>query len=373
MASKKVGIVTNFKNCNYGSVLQSYALQTIINDLGYDCENLAYDFTNNEITTASLLTRIIKNPNLIYQKIKRIKNGQDRRWDNFVSFLNNYIKVNPRVFRSIGELKNTNNIYNAFICGSDQIWAPNQFNELYYLSFVNNREHKIAYAPSIGLPSIPDNLKYKMSELIKGIKYLSIRERQGADIVKELTGIDIPVVLDPTLLFNKNGWLNIAKESKINKPYILCYFLGENPIHRKMADEYSKKTGLKKLVLPFVKDDYLWGDILHKSAGPMEFINLINNANIVFTDSYHGLLFSINFNKQFRAFMRFDSNDILCQNSRIINVLNTFNLQNALVNDHADKSINYSEIDFLNANKKLEDMRKFSLDFLQNSLSESLK
>ncbi|GAF70280.1 unnamed protein product, partial [marine sediment metagenome] len=167
----------------------------------------------------------IKAPSKILKRLFRT--GLYRRIDEFKAFVKQHIDENHHLYESIRDLKAANTIYDAFICGSDQIWAPNLFHEWSYLSFVDGKHRKIAYAPSIGLPTIPDTLKPRMASLIKEIRYLSVREKQGAEIINELTGIQVPIVLDPTLLINRNKWIRMLTETKLQEPYVLCYLLGE--------------------------------------------------------------------------------------------------------------------------------------------------
>lgn len=364
---RKIAIITVYTNINYGSALQSYALQSIIKELGYQCENIKYIPKRK---FSSRLISVIKDPSRIIGRL--FPGGSIGRCKRFRDFVNKHIDKSDHCYRSIDELKLTNELYDVFVCGSDQIWAPNLFNEVYYLSFVDNNYKKIAYAPSIGLPIIPNNLKSHMALLLRGIKYLSVREKQGADIIKELTGIDVPVVLDPTLLIRKNKWVSVASETKIKGEYILCYFLGGNIKHRELVEKYKQKTGYKIVVLPFSACDYSWGDITLKDVGPLEFVGLVNNARIIFTDSFHGALFSINLNRPFNVFMRFTEDHILCQNSRIVNILDMLGLSHRLVRDDALEIKNDSNIDYESVNKILETKRKHSADYLKTSLRESI-
>jgi hypothetical protein len=283
-----------------------------------------------------------------------------------------YIEENPHLFESTEELKSSNNMYDTFVCGSDQIWAPNLFHEWYYLSFVDGNGRKVAYAPSIGLPAIPEHLQSRMAHLVSSIQFLSIREKQGAEVIKQITGIDVPVVLDPTLLLNYTEWSSIAVEPEIRGDYILCYFLGENAEHRRRINEYARRTGFKTVVLPFVPNDHQWGDINIVSAGPRQFLGLVKNARIICTDSFHGTLFSVNYNKTFYTFMRFKKGDRLNQNSRIESILEIFGLQQRLVSENSLSIEELPEIDYNPINQVLKTQRTRSLDYLASSLNESV-
>ena len=370
----KIGIVSYYRNINFGSALQACALQMAIRKFGYDCEHIRR-FPRR--SRKQKFFALIKNPFIVFRKLvwfyKKIASPKtELRRNNFSRFVHENIQESE-IFCTTDDLARTEKNYDAVVCGSDQIWAPNQFNEWFYINFISNKCKKIAYAPSIGLPLIPDDLKDKVASLIKDIGYLSVREKEGAQIVYELTGIDVPVVLDPTLLISKDEWLGkVQKSTAPDEPYILCLFLGENTQHRKSVEEYRQATGRKIVAIPFAKCDYTWGDVVMADAGPLEFIDLVKNASIVFTDSFHGAAFSMNLNKPFYAFMRFAEDHPICQNSRIRNLLNIFGLQSRLIDDGATVTEMDIDIDYATVNEILEKKRAKSLTYLQTSLRDSI-
>jgi hypothetical protein len=372
---KKIGIVSYYRINNYGSALQAYAMQIIIKKLGYDCEHIRCFLGRSNLEkiqdTVKNPLKILKKQFLIYKKKSILKKNIDRE-KKFSRFFDKNINESE-IFYDKKNVWKTNMIYDAFVCGSDQIWAPNQFNEWFYINFVPEKHKKIAYAPSIGLSVVPEHLKAKIASLICDIEYLSIREKKGAEIVRELTGLDIPVVLDPTLLLDKNDWLaKIETTSAPKEPYLLCLFLGENPEHRRAAEAYGQAKGYKIAVIPFQKKDYFWGDIVLKDAGPLEFIDLINSAAMIFSDSFHGVAFALNLNKPFGAFMRFTEDDPICQNSRMRNLLNIFSLQDRLVKDDTSMDKLDMDINWVAVNKKLTKERHDSLTYLINAIEHSI-
>lgn len=370
----KVGIVSYYRNINFGSALQACALQMAIRKLGYECEHIRC-FSARSLKQKILA--LINNPFLVFRKLvwlynKIVFSKTDLRCSKFSRFVDENIRESEVIYTP-DDLVQTEKIYDAVVCGSDQIWAPNQFREWFYINFISNKYKKIAYAPSIGLPVIPDDMKDKVAALIKDIGYLSIREKEGAQIVHALTGIDVPVVLDPTLLISKDEWLGkVQKTTAPEECYILCLFLGENPQHRKSVEAYRQATGHKIVVLPFVKCDYIWGDVVMADSGPLEFVDLVNNASIVFTDSFHGAAFSVNLNKPFYVFMRFTEDHLICQNSRIRNLLSIFGLQNHLIGDGAAVAEMDIDIDYETVNEILKKERTKSLRYLKASLRDSI-
>ena len=360
----KIGVVTNYANHNYGSALQSFALQSKLQSMGYRCENLQYTYARLE--DESLFAELHSH----YISVKRsllIALRKGRR-DRFRAFRRDYLMESQRVYHTLDELKSSNNEYDAFLCGSDQIWAPNQFDEWYYLSFVEDDKPKIAYAPSIGLPVIPAQLQDLMGSLISRIDHISVRESQGAEIVKLLTGIDVPVVLDPTLLLTKREWDGLAAKCEPSQNYALCYFLGSNAEHRKQARQYCDDHHLK-MIAPYKQGDMSLFDNVLKGVGPREFLGLVSGAHVVLTDSFHGCAFAVNYEKDFYVFLRFKDSDVLCQNSRVIHLLKLFGISNRLMSAGCrliqdQKSINYSRI-----TESLNQQRDRSISFLKSALA----
>ena len=205
-----------------------------------------------------------------------------------------------------------------------------------------------------------------------------MRETSGQKLIKNLIGRDVPVVADPTILANRRIWDDLKGDRLIKKDYIMCYFLGNNPNHRKLAEELSKKTGLPIVTLPhgdeIVKADFGFGEIKPRGVGPAEFVNLINNAKYVCTDSFHGTVFSILYKRQFMVFNRYtaDVNGKSSTNSRLSSLLNLLGLENRLYDSNKGlKQDMFEPINFETAHKNIEKLREQSLAYLKNALSDS--
>ncbi len=391
----RIGIVTVYSNINYGSKLQSFALQNVLKRMGHKPENLllnkdlfpidkiATKPSNNFFYYVKRLAFYIVHPYKIITKCNSKEKQQDSQLkiklalqrQAFHDFQVKYIqesKFSPSEIRE--RIDEGIKDYDKFICGSDQIWAPNQFHEEFFLGFINKTKDKISYATSIGLPQIPEELINKYKMLVTNIGAVSVREKQGANLLYNITGQRYPVVLDPTLLLTKREWLNFASETS-ERNYILSFFLGETNIrHRMWVENLAKEKKCKILTLPMRKIDFNFGDRQLFDADPQKFISLIANAKFICTDSFHGLAFAINFNKDFYCFMRFRDGEKLDQNSRIYNILDLFNLRNRIV-DYQNKyktidDIDTFRIDWEYVNQKLDEERKFSLHFLKEAINE---
>lgn len=359
----KIGIMTWFRYYNYGTVLQAYALQEKIKNYGYHPYLIDYmpRGTNIEIDSAKTFFTSA------YEKLLNKKYSANH--NEFDSFVDKYIdKTEP--CNTYAELKDISNEYSAFICGSDQIWSPDNFDANYFLPFASE-DKIISYAPSIGKDKITNELKSeKMCNLISRFKYLSVREEKGKDIIKKLCNLDAQVVVDPTLLLNKKEWSKLVDkelEKKVsNKKYILCYFLGPSNQYYKDIVSCAKKKNYSIINIPTLYNQKLNSFKSNIEIGPIEFLTLLKNASLVMTDSFHGTIFSINFNVNFYTYKRFKDTDERSQNSRIIDILNKLNLSNRIIK-HYDYKKDYS-IDYDSVNLDVEKCRNDSALFLFQSL-----
>ena len=372
---KKVALMTWSQYHNFGTSLQVTASTFTMKKLGYQVDVVNY------IPHAKLVTLIdYKNINYYTGKFKKkIKNRKSKsiidqdREKAFVNFLNKNISLTEEC-KTDSDLFLLNEKYDAFVCGSDQIWAPSIFNDKYFLSFVERPQKMIAYAPSIGLSKIEDPyVKNRMAENISRFEHLSVREAQGAKLIKEICNKEAKVVLDPTLLLTADEWDTMAIPKNENNPYILCYFLGTNKDNWAHAYELSKKTNIPLKIIPVFSPDYKRGHDVADGVGPGEFLNLVKNASMICTDSFHGTTFSIIYNKPFYTYERFSSKDGNNQNSRIYNILKLLELEDRLVKDTKAISSNPLVCDYTNANKKLELKRNESKVYLEIALSKATK
>lgn len=369
---KKVAIMTWYQHKNYGTTLQAFALQRIIENLGYSVEGI--DYYSKGYYRETFLEKILSKNRLkegLRNKINRVKYGtvlddeKDRRYQKFIE---DFIAFHTPTQTS-SQLFCLNDEFDAFVCGSDQIWSPNEFNSKYFLDFVKDDIKKVSYAPSFGVNHIEnDCVRENIGELVSKIPHLSVRESRGSEMLKEYYGVDAKVVIDPTLLLNAKEWLSYSnKEYKVDSNILLCYFLGENENVWKEVERIAKLRNLQVAVIPVFSKDYRRKYKILGGVGPAEFITLFSKVSYVCTDSFHGTVFSILFKREFKTFKRFKDNDSKSQNSRIINLL-----ENLSLIDHLGNKSNSQEIiDWIKVYSLLEGLRKESIEFLSKSLCEA--
>lgn len=379
---KKTGLVSVSIH-NYGSLLQTYAMQKTLDNMGI--ENDIILFKSDPLKQ---LYRIFNVPFMkmklkLYQRKmitklfhKEIYHGSAVRDRAFMDFKANYCRFTQKI-TDRSDLMKMGEDYRAFVLGSDQVWNPaNLEMDFYTLNFVPEKKTKVAYAPSFGVSEIPVNQQEKTKAYLNRIQYISVREVAGAEIVKELTGRDVPVVCDPTALLTREQWDELKSDKKyVDGKYIFCYFLGANPAHREFANRVKELTGYQIVALQhideFVKNDLTFGDVTPYDVGPQDFVNLLSNAEIVLTDSFHGTMFSIYYHKNFYTFSRFIEGKKESTNSRIVSILSLMGLLDRKLSatEDATKCLNKT-IDWENVQKKLDRFREMSYKWLVDALKD---
>lgn len=372
---KKVAVMTWFTYKNFGSVLQAGAVYNTLQNLGYEPYMINYmpKGALTEPSTAYLIRRCVDKVKSLLDPMY-VSADRDRLFDEFVEGCLDKTKE----CSSYSELCDLNDSFDAFVCGSDQIWSPHSYDGRYFLDFVENTDKMIAYAPSLGSTKIADPvICERIAEKISRFEHLSVRERQGAQLIKRLTGKDARVVLDPTLLMTPSQWDAYVQEDKVSKiqdkDYIVCYFLGDSKKYMGYVRALSRAMGTAYYVIPVTMKQKKSKACVPFEVGVREFVSLIRGAKHVLTDSFHGMAFSVNYNVPFSVFKRFKDNDPKNQNSRIFNLLSMLGLEDRLV-DYQDKQGVRTQLtcDFTKANEKLDERREDSLNYLKNALERAV-
>ena len=385
---KRVGICACYDTKNYGSMLQAFATQYVIDKLGYDSEFIVY---KKKITPYFVFKQIPRlfNMNLMADKkmyvVKkihlfmnpRIRHLVNYRNEEFARFKKQYYKKMSTEICGYESLKQHAYIYSSILVGSDQLWTPGGLASGFYnLMFVPNSINKISYATSFGVSNIPKSQHRATKEYLSRINNLSVREIRGAEIVYELTGKTAKVVADPTILLSREEWNNIIPNRDIvGEKYIFCYFLGKNISHRKIAEELRSQTGYIIVTTPFLdnycKEDLVFGDKQLFNVGPDDFVNLIRNAEYVLTDSFHGTIFSLINHKKFIVLNRYDNGN-QSRNSRIDSLSKLLNIEKRRYSKNVMSEM-MGDIDFDEIDSRLDTLRFESIAFLRNALERENK
>lgn len=347
---KKVGIIT-LTGSNYGNRLQNYATQLVIEQMGFIVETFHNPFVRNYSYPCEIAKNIIKL--LVGNKKKK---NEVRREFQFKKFDKKYIKYSKYWLNNDKHIGKLNSIYDYFLCGSDQVWNPmtDNYGTRNFASFAEKNK-RITMAPSFGVEEIPTNKKEIFKKMLNDFKYLSVREKSGAYIIKSLTNRDSTVVIDPTLMIDADKWRDISSRPSwmLDEKYILVYCLGDlyfNNWLSSLSNEYGYKIiNIMDKNLEFY------------AINPSHFVYLIEHCELMVTDSFHGSVFSLLFDRPFVVMERKDQ--YVSMNTRLDNLLSLFNLNDRKFhNIDKDKLFchNYEE-----AYNILEHEREKALNFLR--------
>lgn len=388
---KKIGcvVIMHPGQNNYGSSLQGFATVKKIGQLGYEYEIIRYNKKRTAKETLSQLPDMLKigligqvcyrlNKKLDFLLHKEYKRTRAIRTKAVNAFKARYLDAKSRFYTGYDALHKGSLNYATVMVGSDQVWGPfSLYSKFYNLLFVDDTIPKFSYASSFGVSVIHTCQRKAVAGYLNRIDRIGVREQRGKEIVKELTGKEAEVVLDPTLLLTREEWEANIDESrcKVDEPYILCYVLGERKDIRDSIKELGRQTGIKIVNLPHIDnyhamDDKL-GDINLYDVDPFDFIRLVRDAKYVVTDSFHGSVFSILFHKKFLTFYRKDPKKKGSTHSRIDSLFNIFHVKDRIYTEGDIKQQMEAEIDYGYVESTLSKMRKSSLSFLTECLTLS--
>lgn len=390
-SNRKVGLVAVTYKDNYGSALQTFATQYALQKMG--CEVHIFEIRG--------VHKIIKIRKICYY-LKRLFQPDERKYicDNvksrfrkkmafsadryaqsmkerhlkYTEFYGERLKMLPMV-TSWSELTKQAASMDAVVVGSDQLWRPSNIAGRYFtLEFVPDHVKKISCSTSFGVSCLPKVLHRQTSFFLTRMDYISVREETGKKIVKDIAGRDAQVVCDPTMLLDADEWMQIQTLQPIaSGNYILCYFMGDNPLHREFAKRLKEITGYRIIALlhgaTYVEGDEHFADETPYHVGPSEFLNLIRYSQYVCTDSFHGLVFSILYKRSFFSFRRYHDGSEFSTNDRLHTLLSWTGLEERLllgnenVAETMKKTIDYDEV-LRKVDLKRQELKQFLLSAL---------
>lgn len=365
-----VDIITLHRAENYGSVLQTFALQKKIEELGHVARIL--DYHPERYTNKGKLRRLKKQSkkfnNLLLLLIAKILIYPSYLKKNkvFSDFVAKYLKLSPFSFATNDEAKTKLDGWADCYCtGSDQVWNSH-WNECVekalFLDFIPKTKPAISYAASIGVSELPSAEIDETRDLLKKYLRISVRENSGVDVLKQLGFEDVEQCLDPTLLLPKEEWTNYVDDCDSGKEYILTYNLHHDP----EIDKFATALG-EKYNVPVRNISYNWHDIVRKGhlcwcPSVERFLGLIKNAKFVIADSFHATVFSIIFEKQFVTITP------EVASSRITSILQTLGIVNRNIAKYTGVETIETPIDYISVKRRLSTEIKKSELFLKDAL-----
>jgi hypothetical protein len=367
---KKIGILTFHNAHNYGAVLQAYALKTKLTQMGYEVSVLNYrnkyiarlyrkvlhiDFWKRDVLPSRWRKVLTEVRDVFYG----LKDWQ-RQWKTFEEFITEELLDGRQKRLSLREVSEEN--CDVYILGSDQIWARELTHGLdpaYFGQFAPEKK-KISYAASVPDAVIPEGQKPYFREYLNAFSSLSVREEKFAKELENLTGKKVETVVDPTLLLTKEDYEELLyKEPLETEDYIFAYYVVESEALKNCAAKAAQLLGIKLIELHYKKTPQIQGKNMVFDAGPREFLTYIRDAGMVLTNSFHGTVFSILFQKDFYS--------VYHTNGRIENLLGFLGLEERHIQVENEMQLN-SEIDYAQSIERLKEYRRNSVGFLERGI-----
>lgn len=423
----KIKLVTFFPHPNFGTCLQSYALNKVLRDWGHDVEfiyNRHEAADAEEVNYVKLQIKLAIKfilPSVIVKFIKFIRgkklNEVTESPTDFVPDENLYILKLPNLpilkffcrFSSFRH-KYLNNLYSTkqqkkvykytfldgnyktkrlftpkdykdvtanadmFITGSDQIWNPfcGGFNPMMFLEFAGDKK-RIAYSSSISRPEFPEEIRQRVKDDLSKFQHIAVREQQSVDMLSSLLERnDIKLVVDPTMLLSKDQWTTFANRAEIEfhipEKYIFCYFVGCREEYKDMVEDVKARTGIDNVITVDCygnTQNYGNGYVYH-DGGPYEWVYLLSHASLVCMDSFHATIFALKFHKDFVHILKTkpkENSNNSSQNGRMYDILSRYGILYKLYNKENTDWI--KPIDFAHVDEIMDSEIKDSLEYLK--------
>lgn len=365
---KKIGILTYHRVFNFGSLLQTYALQKYLEDKGQAVEVI--DYYPERLQKKRLLFHV--NPKWsrpVWKMVAHLVPAVITRllgYHMMDTFLGKYVKLTKKTYETEDDLKADLPIYDIYLNGSDQVWnvetADGLVDKVFFMEFLPDEYVRAAYAGSFGKDDFSEESLKEIKKYLSRYSAISVRENSGVGILEKI-GIDNGQwVLDPTFLLKPAQWKMIQAKAKLPEKYLLVYNLNRNPRISRLAQQIAKERGLEivNFAHSFV---FIKGAKNIVYPTPNLFITLFENADYVVTDSFHGTAFSINFGRQFICVPapRF--------NSRLNSILDLIGESDRLLGDKDNFDIINRKIDYIKVDSIIEEERKKAFGFVDRVLS----
>lgn len=354
----KVGILTFHDTNNFGSWLQTYGLYKKLCDLGVNVEII--DYQCKEIIKREKLTwdksfKLLQQKDLlVYQFLwKTIKK---QIW--LYIYSRTYLRKSAKRYNR-SNIKESNSIYDIFLIGSDLVWDTRITNSdfTYMLDFVDDGRKKLSYAASLGFEKIPESQREKYKRLLKEFYCITVREKTAKNVLQDLTNDSVFVVSDPTMLLSKQKWLSFVNKKNKYGHYILVYFIDDKNEILRLAKQYAREHKCQVII---ISEGKINNENCVAPNSISQFLSLIFHAEKIFTASYHGILFSLYFEKQLAFAERAPKN-------RMDFVADKFGIEECEIH-HKDfdleKTINYKEI-----TPEIKKFRKKSIKLLKKMVN----
>ena len=337
---------------NAGASLQAYALSTYLMSLGHQVEIIDYkpDYLKHYelwgVRNPRYNRPILREVYNLLKLPKRIKNCFSKRKKAFDDFTKKYLCITENRYRTNQEIKKDEVSADVFFAGSDQIWNTlfqNGKDSAFYLDFAPENAICASYAASFATDDIVDEWKETVSKWIDNLDFISVREKSGLEILKNLGREDACQVVDPVFLLSRDIWESLLDNKKENEDYLLIYDFDNNQELNEKAVDIAKKNGWK--IYSIFPNNIC--DKCFYNEGPLEFVKLVKNAKFVLSNSFHATAFSIIFERQFVVYERKEK-----INTRMRDLLKSLDIS------MNEEGIDYSKVNVL-LNEQISASKKY--------------
>lgn len=366
MTKKKVLFITRHAIVNYGSFLQTYATQHIFEKLGLDCRVIDYirDDEDYRNVTELLLSRSERwNANIFNRFIYRLVQWPDHFFPGrqFERLRQKYFRMTARISSADSEAA-TQLDADYYCTGSDQVWGEigsDSFDSMYFLNFPRKSSSRsVALAASFGSQNYSDEVLDEYRQMLANYNCITVREQSAADIVNQC-GYSADIILDPTMIVGRKFWEQSL--IPVNKPkhYVLLYQLNSN----QDMDQYAVKFA-KKIKLPLLRVSVELHNIMKPGKfkwclNPFEFLSYIHDADYMITDSFHGTVYAMLFERQFIEFLP------VKKRTRNLNILKMFNLEDRIISDRNERCLTNTRINYSYVNDLVKDKQNAAWKLLK--------
>ena len=380
MGKIKVGIVSHYyKNNNYGGMLQAYALCEVLNGMGFETKQINYNMGDSSAAYHSLFYKTLrKGYKLVKGTLRYLKHiPVESKLLKRKKGLRKFRESIPHTTTAF-DLKTirTCNDFDVYITGSDQVWNPSWYDDAFLLKFVPAGKIKMSYAASVGKKMLNEAERERFRDALKDFSAISVRESNAVELLQDLTEKTVELVLDPTLLLNKQEWMQKCEGTCPADKYIFCYFLGGADKQRKLAADFAKEKGYQLVSVPCLNGNYRKIDFITESMNiydmsPGRFLNLIRNAECIFTDSFHATVFSHIFQRDFFAFVNISESSEM-SDVRLYTLTDMFETQDRVCDSAERFDIQYllslSHVDYSKEFNKYDSLKMKSIGFLKDNI-----
>lgn len=387
---KKALLMTWYNSNNYGTLLQSYATKEIFKQrYNVDCYFVNY-VPKGKRDLVSIIKKLLnikswkRQFNSRYDLYMFKKYGIDKNIQKRKNWVNDFISeykyaLDNKQIKTEADFNELSEGFDLYISGSDQIWNPRFLNEHFLLNFVPDDKNCVSFASSLSAEKIPEKQVNVYKKHLAKYNGITIREKDCETQIKNILGgglAKIGTILDPTLLYGVENWKSLEIPN-LKKDYVLLYMLGKSSAARTVAKEVAKQNNLNLYTFPFQAARFFKEDTIFSEeeqlweVSPFEWISLIDNANLIITDSFHMVVFSLMFHKNFYVVEK-DSKE-RAQNNRILNLLEMVGLKNRFIlNDITleDIKVNKQCIDWNIVDEILDKKRKESFDLVDEIMKD---